>query len=1357
MGENLSPLSRVLPSWLGLAPPESVFPVPVSVYGAQVLPFTTAESGESFHSRRHVLTDKYEYWDDDRFIYTYAVMDKGTSSGNYDLNVQLISPRGETKYWGQPVSSASGEANRVCFAFNISDLPPDTGNYMLRCWFSHATGNCTAQIRTFTKIERSGAYQPLPIDGIKLNFPTQSYLPNVGIPAHSCIPLGYQNANSGDSWVVYEGERPIASQIEVASTYDPTGCQAWLLAYHNVRYSGGEPLTYKIKKGSNSLTPSTQLSVVDEGASGITVSNGYIKFLVTRPFAGLSKIWHDHHGTGNYTLIGSGNGGPAFKNGRNASTNYHASFHDVGGSVVVEASGPSCVVIKATGCYVCPTGGPTHLRYITRISAYNDQTRIDFDHAAIVTSGITNVRYDDMRFVFNADGLTDYVIGADATAYSGQIGAGVSIHQQSWDSGRLLGPAAAQQPSRLYKSDGYIVAKNSTSRVSLVAKDIWQKFPKQLSATSSGVVFHQWPASGTLTFDEQTLYSERNAYKFLNYHHGTGLDLTFPQRSVEEFYFGPGFRDVIVNTGTNVLNSLIPHGWGNSGQVQTLVFTATGSLPSSSPSISSGTTYYARVVSTSGLKVYGAFGDAASDSLAYDFTTAGTGVRVGQGTYLAEVFEGTDGNTVGFAMNAKADGVTIRNQFALHISPASEEFDAYNYQKLYDLNPVGFPTGTWNCGTQYMGLMAPRSEAFRDIEDAIDNVVLGFSTTELLEDYGIFNYGDVHHDYFARKNRPSLHRCWFTNHYYFARTLWKGYFRNNNQDYLRIARRVTDHYTTVDTHRVTDNITTWFHGKGLVHWAGDNAGYGHNIDPEGMLYSWLIDGDRWSKDTFELWKNSQLYYTSPQQATAQTTNRDVTGPMAYNLMTFPHSKEMRFIPILLGQSGTRPPVAFDLWNPHWPVNIWESTRNPAYGGATGVIVSMVDAMGPNVASSAHTRMYANAWKITGIERYITDHLESYSQMNRWTISSTGSYNKFGVSLGQNTNGEEHRCTQWPYYLYYLNEAGIKTIPRLIDSGDYPNGITRTDNGDPRGTKIYVLKETDTSWQINPRCHNIETNGVGACVISVKRLPTTGNELFPEWSTVNIAGSSVTWVAGRLFDTGWGGNLNLRSQNWPIYRVDSTGSMRMSLTVGTFSSQPAIKEIYLQSGEGNGVTLFGTGLATPTYSRSPSKAYSFTIPADGRTGLYEVNYSTPFAALRQPLSNLKEVSVIKNHNYSGWSTPPNTEMLNHVLTYTKGYLMPLKTYPIAVRFVSSGQYAPAYIKLLDCSGKIVLNTTLIAGQTGNPVTVHLNSGNRGPYYLDVFSNQGYVGLTMSGVNGNLDRDLALFGTDLGVISRIQGML
>lgn len=133
---------------------------------------------------------------------------------------------------------------------------------------------------------------------------------------------------------------------------------------------------------------------------------------------------------------------------------------------------------------------------------------------------------------------------------------------------------------------------------------------------------------------------------------------------------------------------------------------------------------------------------------------------------------------------------------------------------------------------------------------------------------GTFLYGDAPEakDSYVRRRGGQLH-------YFQVTSAYHSFLRTRSADWYGVARAVATHART--NHWIDGQCS---HHKGLLPWSGAFSGNDHAVDSEGLLWSFLVDGDAIALDQWQKWATA--YYppapgTNSREAVATVRQCDV--------------------------------------------------------------------------------------------------------------------------------------------------------------------------------------------------------------------------------------------------------------------------------------------------------------------------------------------------------------------------------------------------------------------------------------------------------------------------------------------------
>ena len=1019
------------------------------------------------------------------------------------------------------------------------------------------------------------------------------------------------------------------------------------------------------------------------------------------------------------------------------------------------------------------------------------------------------------------------------------------MHQYKHNEVRLLGDAAVHDPSTLQKSDNWAAAVTSGNvRISMLTKDFWEHYPKEIELSENEMIYHAWPINGfdaAIPINEET--DPHELHKWLSYHNGKTLNPQLPFSHMAMMQVGPGRTINIIITATDIVTTADPHEWETGQKIQFIRGEATAVLPTTTPPIvennflfggadelgTGGTDFWIFKLSAITFYVYSNLNDALVGGATgrVDFTTSGSGLLlVGTTEYRSEAT--TTESFPPSAYGTSIHGVSIYDEFAIVLSDSTGGFDHTVYQDLYENHPIAVPDASWRSHYGSMGSVAGKAGNFSDLEDALEKGISGLFDFTRTEDYGRFNYGDTHDTWFSVKQRASLHRCWFNSHYQVIETLWTMYYHNPTENLLALSRITCDHLTNVDLLRFdsTANLETGYdHGKGLVHWGAQKVVWHHWGDIDGHLFGWLIDANRWYKDAHDDVYNATFSdageYPPIDFPTKLTNMRDFIGPLKKLCNLYRHTWDTRLLPAihLIGKTaasinghpreGTLPVNTGVNFHPLWGPTYFELTRDPDYDGVDGGIVKYVtgplaqysgddDAALQIVTSNTSTiGMAAKAYEITGDVNILNNYLhwvEHYQ--NKIADLPATSYDGYGLQPGP--IGDAYLWMLWPYLLKQLNAASITSLPDPTTATDYWGSFLPTASsgfGDPsRDMVIYIIKSTtDVPWTFN--LHNYSADGGDANGLGIQVIDSEANTIYklgngvkmfyhPDQYTGAQINFSVDSSTNILTMTGGGAQAdgisnfddvqlvvltqeggaastdivipvsNPQIDMFNTYYVRFiTSSASANATFQLFASaSDAFNNInpinFQTNGDKLGLGVTGENINTP--HAIAKRGNTWHMYPGGPSGVTTVRLGSFTMGLLQPItSNMPECQAVRNHNI--------TAIKNTFLNFTRGYLVPLESYPINIIINAQSEETAVKVLIKDADDDIVVDTSLVAGVFPSVTAIiNNNDGKPAPWFIDISSGH-FFEFRAEPVGGEMDEFLFLYGTNVDDINAIKTAL
>ncbi len=360
---------------------------------------------------------------------------------------------------------------------------------------------------------------------LPLEVQPQAFIRDASWPSHAVLTLPRGWMKPGETLVLAENGRPVISQAEVAARW-PDESPKYIHLYASFRYVDGKPANYEIEKVAAPPPdlPVSPLKVTDH-PGGIRIETGRLSLFIPRPFAGLTKV------TRQGKTILEGPGGPSLVDERGIAWR---AVDDDAAEVVVEQQGPAQVTVKATGWYqTAERRVEPFCRFTTRITAFANSPLVKFDHATTFAADMRKHAISELAFTFATPGVNQFAASSLSGKFNGEAAAAWFAQLAS---DRLVtiddsDPSASPQ-TKLHEakaaSGGWFAAESEHARIVLLAKDFWQKYPKEVKLASGEMVYYAWPRHGELSRLDPAATRLDRVYKFECFLTGRLLDSRLP-------------------------------------------------------------------------------------------------------------------------------------------------------------------------------------------------------------------------------------------------------------------------------------------------------------------------------------------------------------------------------------------------------------------------------------------------------------------------------------------------------------------------------------------------------------------------------------------------------------------------------------------------------------------------------------------------------------------------------------------------------------------------------------------------------------------------------------------------------------
>ena len=439
---------------------------------------------------------------------------------------------------------AGGSITSQKYSFQVTTGERSTGTYVVRATVASSPTEITGLFDVDATVDNR---QSFPGAGVLVTAQPQSRLTSTLYPCRISLPLPVGAVEDVSTLRLYDGGTVLPGSFLSRATWGPNGTTRWAHGVGLFRWNGNTPSLTVKNSGTEANHPVT-LNVTN-AASYIEVDNGWIKFKVSKTaFAGIEELYFDPTGQRSYgdRIVNGATGGPYVID--NGGTTY-ASHLDAAPTVEVEEQSRNHVIIRAAGIYT--SGGATTLcKFETRLEAFAGLSFVTVRQGCTIDFDTDTIQLKDVGFKFETGQTVGmrYTVGYDGTfndGTAGAVGQSKYAYQYKHANAKLLrSPTPTIEATKL---DGYATLYRGTDadnshRLTVYAKHVWEKFPKQFTYKHTHLTFHQVPANLEVVFSDDTISpggarAQENLFKFWCFHQADAngnLDLDLPSLYVND-------------------------------------------------------------------------------------------------------------------------------------------------------------------------------------------------------------------------------------------------------------------------------------------------------------------------------------------------------------------------------------------------------------------------------------------------------------------------------------------------------------------------------------------------------------------------------------------------------------------------------------------------------------------------------------------------------------------------------------------------------------------------------------------------------------------------------------------------------
>ncbi|MDM0109862.1 hypothetical protein QTH97_33455 [Variovorax sp. J22R24] len=796
----------------------------------------------------------------------------------------------------------------------------------------------------------------------------------------------------------------------------------------------------------------------------ITVDTGAIRFTVrTSRFNGVDLLerrvgadWHviSQYGVGPYLEV-RGHGDVA----RTAKDRIRfAAANDPTVQVSIVKQGEVCVVIRAEGDYCFPQDGPPtkwasgesifepsdpasvadrkrrHCHFVIDMTAYRGCSQIQIASTLIITYDPGTVFDDaygippeywvgsrtgewwkrpidigwDWGLVNFQRGYLGYEDAGGSTVWAAEpwtFGA-TSLHQMASDRCSIVADSFdglrhdVRRIASGTRSEGWVSADLGKDALTIALKDIWQRFPKELSISrdqaGSRLAVHTWPR------------------------HGSGPDDWFHGGELLSNRLGSNIGVVPCKVDDDLLRTRL---W-------TMPFAHQGDAMD------------LRVPTAIVRRWIDLHSNPRSPEHAWDTDSAiaNTLARTAQGI----------ATTTEMAIHVQDGSLTA--------STDTLQAEARSFAQMWQADVHALASPNWSAATRAEGRFDPvDTGAHPEIEQGMSRANEGWrqGLGGVEGCYGMWIHGAIHDNWITSmlfgdgvQDRcvgvPHLHRIWQASHYRNVWAAWLQYLRSGDPRVRQWAQATSRHYVDAGTIHKDPEPPNGRHAGDLAHcyamtpWGTPYDPFGHWIDPDAHRMRYCITGDLYAKRLYELWWGALSQTQSALHADLYSRESASNLGAIADYYAFTQDPSALILLRILGERtlATNAPH-YDLspaklsshthavWNRRWLEQYYDLTGDSRAVQLAVDLVEQRDST-PEVAAFAFLESGSGPNSSTGEppSAYLERHVGPVWDYAVRVLDTGGSaYHGYGDHISANSH---YWIQEWPYFAHALRIAGVST-------------------------------------------------------------------------------------------------------------------------------------------------------------------------------------------------------------------------------------------------------------------------------------------------------------------------------------------
>lgn len=416
---------------------------------------------------------------------------------------------------------------------------------------------------------------------------------------------------------------------------------------------------------------------------------------------------------------------------------------------------------------------------------------------------------------------------------------------------------------------------------------------------------------------------------------------------------------------------------------------------------------------------------------------------------LVEKFDPRRSSVVASALEANAMGLAKTHEMLLCFHQRSDTKGALKLSGVLQANPRPHIDPAWLARSGAFGPLQPKDRGKHPkIEEVLDTTTLSvLERRDLLDDYGMFNFGDIHQSWTGQT--WGTHRHWPGLHHGSARWPWMLYFRSGDPAHYHFAETYTRHLMDVDVcHYATEEYNRSVDSKyslkavgglckynGLVHWH-EGGSVTYNTQADFLLWYYYLTGHRRALDVA-----SEMGSLLKRNLGGQT-GRGGAALACAALKMYQHTWDNAYLEVLENnvttlfetqdQNERGYPEGAANYQP-FLTRYWEQTRR---GEAKQRLVRWADALVTGYYGWTERDTFYDilgyAYLFTRDPKYLAAGLGQLNEFTSWLLKTDDPLNRQCITNCNLPGVQGYTSQQIHHFLYALDQHGAPVEPMLVE-------------------------------------------------------------------------------------------------------------------------------------------------------------------------------------------------------------------------------------------------------------------------------------------------------------------------------------